>query len=141
MADYITGEEGFTLVELLVVILIIGLLAAIAIPSFLSQREKGQDSDAKENAANLARLVQACYTETQDYSECNNADLELHESTGLPLGGSPGQVQAVNPSSNELQVDAFSRSGATFSVVVVAGSPTLARVCTGDTAGCRGGKW
>lgn len=48
------GESGFTLVELLVVMLILGILAAIAIPAFFSQSEKAKNTEA-QSYANTAR--------------------------------------------------------------------------------------
>lgn len=58
------AQAGFTLVELLVVMLVIGLLAAIAIPAFLNQRTKAVDASAKE-AAHTARLAMETYSTTR----------------------------------------------------------------------------
>jgi type IV pilus assembly protein PilA len=61
-------EQGFTLIELLVVILIIGILAAIAIPSFLNQRSKGQDAEAKAAAKTAAEAEETYFTDNQSYT-------------------------------------------------------------------------
>ncbi len=59
------GEAGFTLVELLVVMLIIGLLAAIAIPAFFNQKDKANDSQSKVYARTAETAMETFATDNQ----------------------------------------------------------------------------
>lgn len=68
------SEGGFTLIELLVVIIIIAILAAIAIPMYLSQREKGWESNAKSDLRNAAVAQESYFTDNDAYSG-DTADL------------------------------------------------------------------
>src|SRR5215210_6095276 len=79
-------ESGFTLVELLVVMLILGILAAIAIPSFFNQRDKGNDAQSKADV----RTVQ---TALETYSTDNN---------GVYTGATKAALKAIEPTLNDV---------------------------------------
>jgi type IV pilus assembly protein PilA len=61
-------DEGFTLIELMVVVLIIAILLAIAIPTFLGARERAQDRAAQSNVRNAFTAEKVFYTDNQAYS-------------------------------------------------------------------------
>ena len=69
------ADEGFSLVELLVVIVIVGVLSAIAIPAFLHQREKAYRSQAIVDMKSAALALETQATEANgSYAALNGAD-------------------------------------------------------------------
>ena len=90
-------DEGFTLIELMVVVLIIAILLAIAIPSFLGARAKAQDRAAQSNVRNALTAEKTYYTDNQVYSD-TAADITAIEPSltyvaALPAVGGGKEVE------------------------------------------------
>jgi len=62
-------DEGFTLIELMVVVLIIAILIAIAIPTFLGARQRAQDRAAQSNVRNAFTAEKTFFTDGQSYTQ------------------------------------------------------------------------
>jgi prepilin-type N-terminal cleavage/methylation domain-containing protein len=140
-------ERGFTLPEVLVVMIVVGLLAAIAYAVFLGQRTKAKDAEAKDNVAALALDVESCRVDSGDFRVCDTkgelkeASLPIDDGvapdpmcasvTGVPPQTPPGagKVAVIGSSLDCYLIMAQTDDGHTF-WLLHAGDPPVGRYCT-----------
>lgn len=101
-------QSGFTLVELLVVILVLGILTAIALPSFLDERRKGQDAGIKSSVRNVVGEMAACYQHDGGFTNCP----AVLAGTGLPIGNAPGEVRIISAGRDGFELSGVSKAQA-----------------------------
>ncbi|WP_041523971.1 type IV pilin protein [Gilvimarinus agarilyticus] len=63
-------NAGFTLIEILIVVAIVGILAAIAYPSYMDSVRKSNRADAKASLNDAAQQMQRCYTLNHTFTDC-----------------------------------------------------------------------
>ncbi|MBV8559709.1 MAG: prepilin-type N-terminal cleavage/methylation domain-containing protein [Acidimicrobiia bacterium] len=126
-------EEGFTLIELMVVVLIIAILIAIAIPTFLGARQRAQDRASQSNARNALTAEKTSYTDAQVYTSSATVLSGVEPSLNFVADEVPGtaglnnevavSVATTNVANDTIYIGVKSKSGNCFYIKDVTASP------------------
>ena len=120
------GDSGFTLTELVIAMVVLGVLASIAVPSFLGSRNNAYDKEAQTSIENVMRAAKFHYQSQGDFSDGSSA--QCGDSTALAA-----DLQKLEPG---IDVVASSVSSTNSRVVSVQAVQTWSS--TAELLGCQG---
>jgi type IV pilus assembly protein PilA len=129
------SESGFTLVELLVVMLILGLLAAIAIPAFFNQRDKAADAEAKTTAKTTQTAMETYATDHNgEYTGATEDLLQDIEPT-IDVGA----IAVSGVTADSYTITATSTTDNTFQIIRDGDGSVTYPCATAGSGGCPSG--
>ncbi|WP_435548463.1 prepilin-type N-terminal cleavage/methylation domain-containing protein [Desulfobacterium sp. N47] len=120
MIQKLRGEKGFTLIELMIVIAIIGILAAIAIPNFISYRDKAYCSYAEGDAQNILAAISCYFAEPNNTTLTDIGSLQNDATCKVTLNGAGAAVNVGTVTPNDDNADGI--TGDSYTVTVTDGS-------------------
>ena len=124
LRDHGDREDGFTLIELMIVVLIIAILIAIAVPTFLGARQRAQDRAAQSSLRNTLTAAKTAYTDSGDYSKSRSAALAAVEPSLTYVAGNIVSTGPTNVSARVSSVVASPPDRQVFSAAVLSKSGT-----------------